>query len=71
MSVPVNLKFIPPDFNYYRSVSRSEVTLPDCEDANLFTGCRKSANVNRFYDRTAGIMALVRPCGIIHRDVYL
>ena len=23
------------------------------------------ANVNQFYDRTAGIMALVRPCGII------
>ena len=27
--------------------------------------CKKSANVNRFYERTAGILALVRPCGII------
>ena len=32
---------------------------------SLNVGCRKYSNVNRFYDRTAGVMALVRPCGII------
>ena len=42
-----------------------EVTLPNSEDTTLFVGCKKSRNVNRFYDRTAGVLALVRPCGII------
>ena len=43
----------------------NEVTLPDADDTTLFTGCKKQGNVNRFYNRTAGIFALVRPCGII------
>ena len=29
------------------------------------TGCRKLKGVNRFHDRTAGVLALVRPCGVI------
>lgn len=41
------------------------VTLPDSDDTSLLVGCKKSTNLNRFYDRTAGILALVRPCGII------
>ena len=28
-------------------------------------GCRKKTNVNHYFDRTAGIAAIVRPCGII------
>ena len=28
-------------------------------------GCRKKCNVNHYLDRTAGIAAIVRPCGII------
>ncbi len=31
----------------------------------MYVGCKKSANVTRFYDRTAGILAIVRHCGII------
>ena len=55
----------PPDFQYYENNSSGEVPLPDNDDDNFFVGCRKYCNVNRFYDRTAGVMALVRPCGII------
>ena len=40
-------------------------SLQDNDDESLLTACKKKANVNRFYDRTAGIMVLVRPCGII------
>ncbi len=55
----------PPEFKYYESQSSGEVSLPDSADENLLVGCRKFTNVNRFYDRTAGVMALVRPCGVI------
>ena len=39
--------------------------LPDNDDPTLLAGCRKEKGVHRFYDRTAGILALVRPCGVI------
>ena len=29
------------------------------------TGCRKQCNVTKYYDRTAGIVAIVRPCGVV------
>ena len=35
----------------------------DCQDVG--DGCRKKSNVNHYLDRTAGIAAIVRPCGII------
>ena len=57
--------YFPPELKYFDSKSSDEVQLPDSDDNNLLVGCRKSSNVNRFYDRTAGVMALVRPCGII------
>ena len=38
------------------------VQLPDSDDNNLLVGCRKSI---KFYNWTAGVMALVRPCSII------
>ena len=39
--------------------------LPDTDSDDLFVGCRKPRNVNRFHDRTAGVVAAVRPCGIV------
>jgi hypothetical protein len=54
----------PPEFQHYSKLINTEVKLPDCEDATLFVGCKKASNLNRFYDRTAGIFALVRPCGV-------
>lgn len=39
--------------------------LPSNEDTSVHIGCKLASNVNRFYKRTAGIMAIVRPCGII------
>lgn len=35
-------------------------------------GCEKEDQVSRFYNRTAGILAMVLPCGIIvsHCDMY-
>ena len=39
-------------------------TLPENDDNELLIGCRKAKGVNRFYDRSAGVLALVRPCGI-------
>ena len=44
---------------------RNKVTLPNNDDSLLLIGCKKACNVDRFYDRTAGLLALVRPCGII------
>lgn len=43
--------------------------LPDNDDESLLIGCRKVKGVTKFYDRTAGILALVRPCGVIVNTV--
>ena len=40
-------------------------TLPDNECTDVLVGCKKARAVNKFYDRTAGILAMVRPCGVI------
>lgn len=40
-------------------------TLPDNECTDVLVGCKKAHAVNKFYDRTAGILAMVRPCGVI------
>lgn len=40
-------------------------SLPDADSTELLTGCRKVSNVNKFFDRTAGIVAAVRSCGIV------
>ena len=55
----------PPELEYIKTKAVDEVTLPDSDDNSLLTVCRKPTKVNRLYDRTAGIMALMRPCGII------
>ena len=39
--------------------------LPENDDPTLLTGCRKAKGVNPFHERTAGVLSLVRPCGII------
>ena len=39
-------------------------TLPDA-DSNDLVGCKKASNVNRFYNTTAGIAAIVHPCGVV------
>lgn len=46
--------------------------LPENDDATLLVGCRKHTNVQKYYNRTAGILAAVKPCGIIvqHTDMY-
>ena len=43
----------------------SEPVFPDNDDDSCLVGCKKKQNIDRFYDRTAGILAAVRPCGII------
>lgn len=55
----------PSQYQYFTSKASGEIPLPDNEDNSLLVGCKKPLKVNRFYDRTAGIMALVRPCGVI------
>lgn len=44
---------------------KPSVTPPDNEDSSLLVGCKKSSNLDRFYNRTAGVFGLVRPCGVI------
>ena len=55
---------LPPEHRHY-SQQTEEIQLPENDDDTLLVGCKKSKNVNTFYDRTAGLLALVRPCGII------
>ncbi len=49
-----------------KKIPQSEVgsDLPS-NDCTIQDGCKKDCNITRYYDRTAGIAALVRPCGII------
>ena len=44
-------------------------SVPENDDDTLLVGCRKAKGVTKFYDRTAGVLALVRPCGIIVNTV--
>ena len=43
----------------YFSKQKGEVELPRVEDDTLLVGCKKANNINRFYDRTAGLLAVV------------
>ena len=40
-------------------------TLSDTDSSELITGCRKQSRIDRFFDRTAGVAAAVRPCGVV------
>lgn len=46
--------------------------LPTNEDQTVHVGCKKAKDVIRVYNRTAGILAIVKPCGIIvdHCEMY-
>lgn len=55
---------LPPEHRHF-SQQIGEVELPDNDDDTLLVGCKKPSNVDKFYDRTAGVLALVRPCGKI------
>lgn len=46
-------------------ISSMSEDLPDNNDATVHVGCKKLENVPRFYNRTAGLMTLVKPCGVI------
>ena len=37
----------------------------DLQASESDDGCRKPGNISKYYDRTAGIAAIVRPCGIV------
>ena len=39
--------------------------VPENDDSDVLVGCRKAKGVNRFYNRTAGILSLVRPCEVL------
>ncbi len=39
--------------------------VPDVDSEDLLVGCKKAKNVKKFFDRTAGVAAMVRPCGIV------
>ena len=41
-------------------------SLPNNDSTDLLVGCRKSKGVTRFHDRTAGVLAIVRPCVIVN-----
>ena len=47
-------------------------TLPSNDDTTVHIACKKAGNVKHYHDRTAGIMAIVRPCGIVidWREMY-
>lgn len=40
-------------------------TLPSNAETSMHTACKSVENVRRYHDKTAGVMAVVRPCGII------
>jgi hypothetical protein len=39
--------------------------LPENTDTSVYVACKASKNVPVFYNRTAGVMAMVKPCGIV------
>lgn len=41
-------------------------SFPDSDSDDLLVECRKPKKVNKFYDRTAGVVAAVRHCGIVN-----
>lgn len=40
-------------------------TVPDNNDESVHVGCKEARNVPRFFNRTAGVMVIVKPCGIM------
>lgn len=46
-------------------VSNLTGEIPANDDPSVHVGCKKAENVPRFYNRTAGLMVLVKPCGVV------
>ena len=53
--------FVPPP----PPLDSSSIDVPDIDGDELLVGCKKPKNVNKFFDRTADVAAMVRPCGIV------
>ena len=47
-------------------------SLPENNDDSLLVGCKRPENRTKFYNTTAGMLALIRPCGIVvaMREMY-
>ena len=41
------------------------INLPRNDDDSLLVGCKKVENRTKYYTTTAGMLALIRPCGIV------
>ena len=52
---------LPPELN--NNTDESSI-LPD-NDQSTTAGCRKPSNISLFFETTAGMLALIRPCGIV------
>ena len=39
--------------------------LPENDDDSLLVECKHPENRTKFYDTTAGMLALIRPCGTV------
>ena len=50
--------------NLNQDILAATQNLPANDDDTILVGCKEKGNVDRFYTRTTGILALVRPCGI-------
>ena len=55
---------VPPEFNSARAEAG---LLPEdeCEAQQNEKGCKKKENISLFFQTTAGMLALIRPCGIV------
>lgn len=47
------------------SLAKGLPTSDSGQDTSTLVGCKKKKNISKFYNTTAGILALIRPCGIV------
>lgn len=47
------------------TVEDAAMDLPKNNDTSVHVGCKNAKSVDRFSERSAGVMAIVRPCGVI------
>ena len=55
---------IPPEFNTARA-EEGLLSEDECLAQQSAKGCKKKENISLFYQTTAGMLALIRPCGIV------
>jgi hypothetical protein len=56
---------VPAEFSTSKSEAHGGLIPEDCMADDSETGCKKKKNISLFYETTAGILALIRPCGIV------